>query len=77
MDILAGILLLIANIVFALGRVYYSLFLFLSANICFLLESVFHKSYFGAFTIFVGILAQVYVAWKMITGDYNKNLQKD
>ena len=75
MDIIAGIFLLIANILFAKGYAYKSLFFFLAANICFLINSIDYHSYFGAFTILTGIIAQLYVAYKMIIGHYNKNLQ--
>jgi len=76
-DIIAGILLLVANIVFALGYAYYSLFIFLSANICFLINSILLHSYFGAFTITTGILAQLFVAYKMYKGHYTKNLHNE
>ena len=77
MDIIAGILLLIANVVFALGYAYYSLYIFLLANFFFLLNSLINHSYFGVFTISMGILAQLYVAYKMIKGHYNKNLHSE
>jgi hypothetical protein len=77
MDIIAGILLILANIIFAMGFAYYSTFLFLATNIAFLVNSILIGSYFGAFTILIGILTQIYVLIKMIKGHYNKNLHKE
>jgi len=76
MDIIAGTLLLVANILFATGMAFESLFVFLGANLFFLFNSIVMHSYFGAFTIFAGILAQIYILYNMIKGQYLKNLKK-
>ena len=77
MDIIAGILIALAYIIFAKGYVYYSQFLFLSANIFFLLFSLQNHSYFGAFTIIIGIVCQIYATWKMYKGIFHKFLHKE
>jgi hypothetical protein len=76
MNIIAGILLVTANVMFAMGYAYKSLFLFLAANVAFLINAVTQDSIFGAASILLGIIAQLYVMIKMYKGEYKKNLHK-
>jgi len=77
MDIIAGILLLIGNIVFAKGYTFESLYIFLLVNIFFLLNSLFLNNIIGSIFIGLGILAQVYTIIQMIKGNYMKSIDKN
>ena len=76
MDTLGGISLLVANLMFAKGHIYLATYIFLLANIFFLLNSLLLKSYLGTFFISAGIIAQVFVIYQMYKGKYMKNLNK-
>ena len=75
--ILGGLFLIIGAYSLYLGKIWYSLFFYFFADICWLILSIQNGSTWGSVSICIGILFSTGVILKMHFGIFHKDLKKE
>jgi len=75
--ILGGIFLVLGAFVLYKGNALYSMALYFLADLCWLLMSVKDANTFGTISILIGIIFSTGVMFKMNTGTFHTNLNKN
>ncbi len=72
--LIGGILLIIGSYTIYTGRIYYSVFIFFIADICWVYLSIQSGDIVGSITVIIGMLLGLGAFYKMSSGQMRKNL---
>ena len=75
--ILGGILLNIGAFFTYKGMIFRAVFVYLAADLCWVIMAYERDDYLGMFFIFIGIIFGILAYWKMKSGKMQKELKQD
>lgn len=76
-SILGGIFLIIGAFFISTGRIYYSTLAYFFADLCWVAMAFLSNSWFGFFSITIGIVLNLIAFYRMHIDEFHKNLKKE